>query len=138
MPRNRAILLSTDLEKKLRIMRDLPRTPRIDRGFEDAAQHIHGLVRNEAPEGETGNLLKGIVYGRSRSKNNPGAFVASRARHSAIINFGTAQRFHASGKSVGKVKANPFFSRGIRMGSDKATDIISQALAEEAISVTRI
>jgi len=82
-----------------------------------AANAAAKIIRAEAPRGPTGNLQRGVVTGvfKNRPRKKRAAFVLVDRRiapHLHLIEFGTAERRHKSGKSVGRVKPNPFFARG--------------------------
>jgi hypothetical protein len=111
------ILGQRELAKKIKALGD-----KID-GREVAKIHIlaanaaAAIIRAGAPQGPTGNLKRAIVTGvfRNRPRKRRAAFVLVDrriARHLHLIEFGTAERKQASGKSVGRVKPNPFFARG--------------------------
>ncbi len=82
-----------------------------------AARAAAAIIRAEAPRGLTGNLKRAVVTGvfknRPRKRRAAYVFVDRRiAGHLHLIEFGTAERFQKSGKSVGRIKPNPFFARG--------------------------
>lgn len=131
-------ITSKQLERKFQLMQRLPKTAGIQAGFNEAAERMRGLVETEAPNGPTGNLKKGIVAGELKSDNEPGSYVASRAPHSHLVNFGTAERVQTTtGRRTGVMPANAFFDRGVRAGRLSARRIIYDAVAKEVIGVTR-
>ncbi len=89
-----------------------------------AARAAAAIIRAEAPRGPTGNLQRAIVTGvfKTRPRKRRAAFVMVDRRiapHLHWTEFGTAERFQNTKKgsskkkkSIGRVKPNPFFSRG--------------------------
>lgn len=72
---------------------------------------VRDNIKAELPPDVTGNLRRSIKVKTKKGQ----VLVWSDRRISAhfhLIEFGTAERFHASGKSVGRAKPNPAFSRG--------------------------
>jgi len=81
------------------------------------AKMVQGVVRSKAPRGKTGNLARGVISKvlDEKSGYTPVAIVAPDYKispHAHLVEYGTKERFHKSGKSVGKMKKKPFYRPG--------------------------
>lgn len=105
-----------------------------------AAQPMEAAIIDAAPVGPTGNLAASIRT-RIGSKDGGKLTVAvigpsfGRAPHRHLVIRGTKERFQKSGKSVGRMPANPFVDRAFaraRQASESAlVGTLMSALARE-------
>lgn len=104
---------------------------------------LRKAIRAAAPVGPTGNLKASIgrrlerATSRRRSVGKAGINVGKQssrskekvnAPHSHLVALGTKQRFHKSGKSVGRMTPNPF----VRLATVASTAAVSQAMHTRA------
>lgn len=109
------------IEELSRAIEDLRRemAGALEAGVDEAAQMAVPVVRSNAPEGPTRNLKKAV-----RTKKlppRPGMPSVTMvgldygiAPHQSLVEFGSGQRYHASGKYVGQMPATGFFRKSIR------------------------
>ena len=107
-------------------------------GTQEAADYAEGIVRRNTPVGPTGNLQAAVTTKPLPRKKGypPNTMVGldyNIAPHQHLVEFGTAPRYHASGKSVGAhpKPANPFFRTSI----DQAKAGIKGRIGDSAKSV---
>lgn len=114
------------LEKNLGKLGKFTTTPETRAAFLRGAEGIRDRAAAGAPR-DSGRLADSqradVLPGRE-----VGAFAASEAPHSHLVNFGTAERFHASGKSVGSMPADPFMTRAEKRGRRPARRFVVKAL----------
>lgn len=89
----------------------------VQQGVLEAVQPMVKSAKTKAPRGNTGRLQDGIKAsnraprgakaGRAGAKQVR-AFVSSTDQKTAWIEYGTKERHHASGKSVGHIERQPF------------------------------
>jgi hypothetical protein len=87
-------------------------------GTEACADRLASIVRRNAPRGPTGNLQKAVTTKKLPDKPYYPAVTMvgldyGIAPHQHLVEFGTGPREHASGKSVGAARPNPFFRQSI-------------------------
>jgi HK97 gp10 family phage protein len=107
--------------KKIEGLADVVQRPAIQEGLLAAAEQIRDAAIAEAPV-DDGSLRRGIKAGLL--PGGKGAYAASTAPHGHLVEFGTVERHHKSGKSVGVMPANPFFERAVNRTRSAAKDII--------------
>ncbi len=97
----------------------------------NAAKMVVDIGRILAPEGPTGNLKKSIKA-KYFWKLGPAATVMPRAKtapHRHLVQYGTVERSHESGKSTGKMTSNRFMD-----GADKGADAYFQAAIAKEVN----
>ena len=120
--------LEREIDKVANEMKDA-----LQMGTEEAANSVASIVRSNAPAGPTGNL-QGAVETKPLPRRDGLPEVTmvglnyNKAPHQALIEFGTGPRYHASGKYVGQMPAQPFFRRSI----DGARGLIKNRIEERA------
>ena len=93
----------------------------VEKVFVAGARKLRTPIRREAPKGPTGNLRKRIRAKTYKRGQRPrGAYAWSAAPHAHLNIRGTQERFHKSGKSVGRMTPNPFVDRGASAGMPEA------------------
>ena len=75
--------------------------------------------------------LKRSISARAAKRDKPGAVVVVRAPHRHLVLRGTGERFHANGKSVGAMPANPFIDRAADLYGDAALDRAMDEIASQ-------
>lgn len=93
------------LDELRRALRDLPEDLADEAGaivLAHAEQAQQDIVRGYA-EGPTGNLKRGVVVERNRSKFGSRAIVRSRAKHAHLYEFGTGRRQTQQGWNRGSM-----------------------------------
>ena len=98
------------------------------------ARRLNATIKKQAPV-DTGDLRKASRV-RALRKRDPARdegfeFVVSRGKSSGsyqayILNYGTQERFHRSGKSVGRIAPNPYIARSVDIVAPEATSIFEQ------------
>lgn len=115
-------------------------------GLTEAVQPMVDAAKTKAPRGETGRLQDGIKT-TTRAPKNAGAgrtnakqtrvFVVSTDQKTSWIELGTNERFHKSGKSVGKIEREPFMRPAFNEKGEEVIkrvgEVVSKAI-DEAIS----
>jgi HK97 gp10 family phage protein len=100
-------------------------------GVEEAAKKVADTIRNEAPQGPTGNLKRAVQYGvyKKRQGKSISAWVRMSVKHKKNAT-GIAPHAHLVefGARGGKMPANPFFSRGWKMARGGAEDKVSSTI----------
>jgi HK97 gp10 family phage protein len=88
---------------------------RVEPVLKQGAQVLQAAAKANAPRGETGNLIKGIVVKQLPALgNNPkSAIVKSTAQHDHLVEYGTKPRRQKNGRFTGSMQANPFFRPAI-------------------------
>ena len=106
--------------------------PVLEAGANEMAEEIRSRIK----EGPTGNLKKSVTTKRlTPLGKNPAAYIAAidrmQAPHAHLVEWGTKERRHKNtGKSVGRVKARPFFRPAWDAKQDKvAGDILEKLTA---------
>ena len=117
--------------------RELPATyvGRIERSVNQAgARAAVKHLRNMTPV-RTGNLKRSLrVSSRRRRGRRPTRYYSvlgytiERGRHAHFLEGGTVERFHRTGKSVGRVPARNFFTEGLK----SAEPLMLRAMALQA------
>ncbi len=81
----------------------------IQRAAKSEADKAAATLRSITPKGKTGNLRKGVKSGKLPIKPGDripaGAWFGNFAPHGHLAELGTKERFHKTGKSVGKMPA---------------------------------
>lgn len=95
------------------------------------AQRTRPLAPVGAKPKPAGKRLKRSISTRTAKRDKPGAVVVVRAPHRHLVIRGTAERFHASGKSVGAMPANPFIDRAADLHGDAALDRAADEIASQ-------
>ena len=83
------------------------------------------IIRKSLRTGGAGNTLSTVFAGRGFGKK--GFF---KAPHYHLVHDGTVERFHQSGKSVGRMTANPFFADAVDATQTQVLNQIEQQLDE--------
>lgn len=103
-----------------------------------AAKPLVAAAQSIAPIGKTGNLKKSIGAVKiAISKANeigtvhvgPRRKGGYRGNHGHLVEFGTAQRFHKSGKSVGVMPKKPFMSPALDRTKDQIENTRKEFIA---------
>ena len=120
--------LEREMKKVVAEMKDA-----LQMGTEEAASSVANIIRSNAPAGPTGNLKKSVTTKLlPRKRDYPEVTMVgcdySIAPHQHLVEFGSGPRYHASGKYVGQMPANPFFRRSI----DGARGLIKNRIEERA------
>lgn len=99
-------------------------------GTDDAANMVAGMIRAAAPYPRFKQAVttKQLPRRADKPQVTMVGLDYNIAPDAHLTEFGTAERFHASGKSVGAMPANPFFRRTI----DSAKSAIKAAIAAKA------
>jgi len=147
--RNSAFSFAVDFSELDKMLNDLPKAMGktvLRNALKKAAVPIHNAVVANAPQGPTGNLKDGVVtspkkYGRSvKSKNSVFMFVGmdhKTAPHAHLVEHGTVERFHDSGKSVGHMPAKPFFRNAWDATKGQALEILKAEIGTQLIKAAR-
>lgn len=101
--------------------------------FERGANIFADEMRRLAPEGPTRNLRRSIkVKKLKRTGDNPAPFITAVDRkiapHAHLVEWGTSDRHHKSGKSVGVMPRKPFFRPAVDAKSNQVNDMIEADL----------
>lgn len=92
-------------------------------------------MRNEAPQGATGNLRKAVAARKGRGVNagrDPNVVVVgSTAPHRHLVIRGTVQRATRAGANRGRMPANPFVDRAWAANRGRVLAAIEAAYAAE-------
>ena len=104
-----------ELSRKLEVLGRKRGKIVVRKAVNKAATPMVKAARRLAPVGPTGNLKKGIM--KALRSYRAGALIMAYignqrgkggAQHAHLVEFGTTERYHASGKSVGIMPAEPF------------------------------
>lgn len=121
---------SSEVLKALDGLADRDATKVMTKATKKGATFLAGKTRPLAPVGKktkpAKERLKRTISARGAKRDKPGAVVVVRAPHRHLVIRGTAERFHASGKSVGVMPSDPFV--------DKAADMHGDAALERAMN----
>jgi HK97 gp10 family phage protein len=103
-----------DLRKKIEKVQKEFGDDKIEPILVKAAEIVSQNVKHKIKEGKTGNLKRAVITKILRSKESypPTAICGidrAIAPHAHLVEYGTTERFHKSGKSVGAAKQQPFF-----------------------------
>jgi len=98
-------------------------------GTEEAASSVATIIRGSAP----GSISEAVeTKPLPQSDRYPEVTMVGvnyrRAPHAHLIEFGSGPRYHASGKYVGQMPAQPFFRRSI----DGARGLVKNRIEERA------
>ena len=98
-------------------------------GTEEAASAVAGIIRSNAP----GSIAEAVeTKPLPQGKNYPEVTMVGinyrKAPHQHLVEFGSGPRYHASGKYVGQMPAQPFFRQSI----DGARSLIKGRIEERA------
>jgi len=79
-----------------------------------AAEIVSSKLKQNIKEGPTGNLKSAVITRKlARKPSFPPTVISGIDRaiapHAHLVEFGTRERFHKSGKSVGAANGYPFF-----------------------------
>ena len=104
-------------------------TDELQVGTEEAASKVASIIRARAP----GSIADAVeIKPLPRREHYPEVTLVgvnyNKAPHGHLVEFGTGPRYHASGKYVGQVPANPFFRRSI----DESRRMIKGTLRDRA------
>ena len=116
--------LEKELDRVAQEMRDS-----LNMGTVDAAEATASTIRRHAP----GKISEAVATKPlPRKSNYPEVTMVGvdffKAPHSHLVEFGTGPRYHASGKYVGQMPADPFFRRSI----DEARGTIKNTIRDRA------
>ena len=116
--------LNKEIDKIVQEMRD-----DLQMGTYEAANAVAAIIRSNAP----GSISEAVETRPLPQKEGyPEVTMVgishAKAPHAHIVEFGTGPRYHASGKYVGQMPANPFFRRSI----DGARGLIKNRIEERA------
>ena len=109
----------------------------IEDALHAAAKEGARSVRQQAPKGRKGVLRRRIRARKGLRSYSPSALIVSGAPHSHLIEFGTEDRYHRSGKFVGKGPKIPFFQRGIENGAERMIRAFSRGFRRSFVKVIR-
>lgn len=100
-----------------------------------AATPMVKAARRLAPVGETGNLKRGLTKAVRSYKAGAliVAFIGNKrgqggAAHAHLVEFGTVERYHKSGKSVGAMPAKPFMRPAFDQTKDQQLSILAREI----------
>lgn len=110
-----------------RLLNELPETTtkHLKQAQEDNAQEVTRIARVLVPVGETGRskaAIKATAVGNGQ--------LMDFGPLSSILEGGTRDRFHKSGKGVGAGPARPFVNPAMKATAKKRTDRIRKALRD--------
>ena len=116
--------LNKEIDKIVQEMRD-----DLQMGTDEAANAVAAIIRSNAP----GSISEAVETRPLPQKEGyPEVTMVgvnyNKAPHAHLVEFGTGPRYHASGKYVGQMPAQPFFRRSI----DGARGLIKNRIEERA------
>lgn len=133
-----------ELERTLATLGDAKTADRIAKSAIGAGLTVlNRAIKALVPVGQTGNLKSSIGRRLERSKSTKWRAVGKagvnvgktrkdgthkRAPHSHLVALGTKERFHKSGKSVGRMPANPF----VRLATAASGPAVKEAMHARA------
>jgi hypothetical protein len=110
----------------------------IERTLRDEARPLRDSIRAAAPQGETGNLRKGIVVrtGRRVDRKSANVYVKNNAPHAHLVGYGT--KAHSIGMKAKKVMAaaGAIFGRKVNHPGSKPDDFFSETAEREMPGVS--
>ena len=116
--------LEREIDKVANEMKDA-----LQMGTDEAASSVATIIRSNAPGSISEAVETKPLPQRDRYPEVTMVGVNyNKAPHSHLIEYGSGPRYHASGKYVGQMPANPFFRRSI----DGARGLIKNRIEERA------
>lgn len=120
------------LEAKIRATDNVLEGPALSRALMKGARIVRDELIRRAPQGPTGNLKRSPVAKGFRPSRGQAAVAFAAidrviAPHAHLVTEGSAERFHASGKSVGVMPENFFFESSVKVTRAKVANVIREA-----------
>ena len=129
------------LEKKLNALASGAVRRRMERASLKKALPIgREAVKAAAPVGDTGNLRRSI---KSEVRDRIGTVYGiigadwTFARHAHLVELGSSERFHSSGKSVGRMTPRPFMEPAIKSSQSAMGRALEEELKQQILLEAR-
>ena len=112
-----------------------------------AAVPLLNEATESAPEGPTGRLANSMVIagklkksqrkGRAKMKDGVEIFVGSTDPAAYLVEWGSVERFHKSGKSVGEMTESPFFVSAWDRTKRKTLKILIEEIEKKLLKAAK-
>lgn len=121
------------LDRKLKKLVERATGPQVEAALLKAAVPLEtAMKRTTAFADYTGYLRRSIGTKKGRRRPSPTVTVGAKAPHAHLVEFGTAERHHKSGKSTGIMPKRPF----IRPAYDKSKREVVAVMRRELQRMT--
>ena len=138
----------TGLDELLKALQSLPKEvarQAIRKPLREGAKIVLAEAKRNVPKGKTGNLKRSLkVRAGKRKKGTISIRVVTsegwfkgETYYGGFIEYGTGERFHKSGKSVGTVEARHFIKRAYDTTKDRVRKMMERAIVKNIDQAVR-